>query len=111
LGFNTCDQQEDIDRIDFLFKKKLFCSGFDNCYKLQDIDRIDFLFKKLEPIPQFINVFGLSIREFKIRGLLLERIYRELRGPPVQVSLAILGGYVPEKSQTANNKTGILATN
>ncbi len=29
----------------------------------------------------------------------------------VHVSLAIRGGYVPEKSQTANNKTGNLGTN
>ncbi len=29
----------------------------------------------------------------------------------VQVSLDIRGGYVPEKSQTANNKTGILGPN
>jgi hypothetical protein len=29
----------------------------------------------------------------------------------VQVSLAIRGGYVPEKSRTANNKTGILGPN
>ncbi len=29
----------------------------------------------------------------------------------VQVSLAIRGGYVPEKSQTANNKTCILGLN
>ena len=47
------------------------------------IDRIDFLLKISEPIPQFPNVPGLFICEFKIRGQLLERIYRELRGPPV----------------------------
>ena len=29
----------------------------------------------------------------------------------VQISLAIRGGYVQEKSQTANNKTGILGPN
>ncbi len=29
----------------------------------------------------------------------------------IQVSLAIRGGYVPEKSQTAKNKTGILGPN
>ncbi len=29
----------------------------------------------------------------------------------LQFSLAIRGGYVPEKSQTANNKTGILGPN
>jgi len=45
--------------------------------------RIDFLSGKLEPIPQFTNDIGLFICEFKIRGLLPERIYRELQGPPV----------------------------
>jgi hypothetical protein len=29
----------------------------------------------------------------------------------IQVSLAIRGGYVPKKYQTANNKTGILGPN
>jgi len=37
----------------------------------------------LEPIPQFTNDIVLFICEFKIRGLWPERIYRELRGPPV----------------------------
>jgi len=41
------------------------------------------LFKKWERIPSFSNDIGLFICEFKIRGLLLERIYREFRGPPV----------------------------
>jgi len=50
------------------------------------IDRTDFLLKISEPIPQFTNVPGLFICEFKIRGQLLERIYRELRGPPVHKS-------------------------
>ena len=47
------------------------------------VDRIDFYLKKLEPILYFTNVPGLFICEFSIRGLLLEPIYRELRGPPV----------------------------
>ncbi len=42
-----------------------------------------FLFKKWERIPYFTNDIGLLIREFKIHGLLLERIYREFRGLPV----------------------------
>jgi hypothetical protein len=29
----------------------------------------------------------------------------------LQVSLTIRGGYIPEKSQTVNNKTGILGSN
>ncbi len=37
----------------------------------------------MEPIPQFTNGIGVFIFEFSIRGLFLERIYRELRGPPV----------------------------
>jgi hypothetical protein len=45
----------------------------------------DFLTEKLEPIPLFTNVIGLFICEFSIRGLSLERIYREFRGPPVVV--------------------------
>jgi hypothetical protein len=44
---------------------------------------IDFFITKLEPIPSFSNIIGLNICEFSIRGLSLERIYRELRGPPV----------------------------
>ncbi len=36
---------------------------------------------KLEPIPLFTIVIGFFICEFSIRGLSLERIYRELRGP------------------------------
>jgi len=53
------------------------------------VDRMEFLSRKLEPIPQITHDIGLFICEFRIRGLLLERIYRELRGPPVQGSIWI----------------------
>ncbi len=57
--------------------------GFNIFFPWQYVDIVDFLAIKWEPIPQFTNAAGLFIHEFKIRGLLLERIYRELRGPPV----------------------------
>jgi len=47
------------------------------------VDRNGFFAQKLEPITRFTNAIDLFICEFKIRGLLPERIYRELRGPPV----------------------------
>ena len=50
---------------------------------LLDVDIIDLFLKIWERIPYFTNAIGLFICEFKIRGNLLERIYRELRGPPV----------------------------
>jgi len=41
------------------------------------------LFEYSEPIPLFGLYIGLFIYEFSIRGLSLERIYRQLWGPPV----------------------------
>jgi hypothetical protein len=51
------------------------------------VDRNGFFVQKLEPISQFTNAIGLFIFEFKIRGLLPERIYCELRKPPVLMLL------------------------
>ena len=53
----------------------------------------------MEPIPLISNHIGLFICEFSIRGLSLERIYRELRGPPVHtltqgISVSYLNRFV-----------------
>jgi len=52
--------------------KKVLCVG-----------TIEFFALKLEPILLFTNVIGVFICKFSVRGLSLERIYRELRVPPL----------------------------
>ncbi len=50
---------------------------------IEHVDKIELSLKISEPISHFSNDIGLFICEFKTRDVLLERIYRELRGPPV----------------------------
>ncbi len=42
-----------------------------------DVGSIGFFVENQEPIPIFLVIIGLGIRSFDIRGLLMERIYRE----------------------------------
>ncbi len=69
---------------------------------------MDFLSRNLEWIPYFTNDIGLFICEFKIRGNLPERIYRELQGLPVQCSP--LNGITLGRRKSDNNNRMIQLT-